>query len=50
MKAVVWNDAFQSAIMISGIFAVMIKSVITVGGVGKVWEAIHRGKRDTFWT
>ena len=50
MKAVVWNDAFQSAIMMSGIFAVMIKSVIKVGGMENVWQAIHRGKRDTAWT
>ena len=50
MKAVVWNDAFQSAIMVAGVLALTIKTTIMVGGLNKVWEAVGRGKRDTFWT
>ena len=48
MKAVVWTDAIQSCIMITGIFAVMIRTTSLVGGFGKVAEALERGQRNTF--
>lgn len=50
MKAVIWNDAFQSVIMFSGILAVTIASTSAVGGFNNVWDAVERGGRDTFWT
>ena len=50
MKAVVWNDVFQSVIMFSGILAVSISSTVAVGGVSKVREAVERGGRNNFWT
>jgi len=49
MKAVVWNDAFQSVIMVAGVLALTVKTTIVVGGLGKVWDALGRGNRNTFW-
>ena len=50
MKAVVWTDAIQSSIMISGVFAVLIRTTSVVGGFGKMIEAVNRGGRNTFFT
>ena len=48
MKALIWNDALQSGIMMAGIVAVMIRVIIFAGGTEKVWEAVARGDRDRF--
>ncbi|KAJ8310922.1 hypothetical protein KUTeg_012787 [Tegillarca granosa] len=34
LKAVIWTDVFQSVIMFSGVFAVLIKGTIKIGGMG----------------
>nr|XP_039269843.1 sodium-coupled monocarboxylate transporter 1-like isoform X1 [Styela clava] len=47
MKAVIWNDVFQSIIMIAGMFAVTIQGLITIGGVDKMMDALERGGRYT---
>ena len=38
MKAVIWTDVFQLVIMFTGVFGILIKSTIDVGGSTKVFE------------
>ncbi|XP_042228143.1 sodium-dependent multivitamin transporter-like isoform X2 [Homarus americanus] len=38
LKAVVWTDALQFMVLLGGIVAVIIKGMIEIGGLGKVWE------------
>lgn len=38
IKAVVWTDVFQFLILYMGIFAVLIKGSMLVGGLDKVWD------------
>ncbi|XP_067668239.1 uncharacterized protein [Haliotis asinina] len=45
LKAVIWTDVFQCIIMFSGMFAVLIKGTIDVGGVRKVWTTAYEGGR-----
>ncbi|KAI3366885.1 hypothetical protein L3Q82_009527 [Scortum barcoo] len=49
LKAVVWTDVFQFGIMISGYLSVVIKSVITQGGVATIISDSQRGGRLNFW-
>ena len=49
MKAVVWADAFQTFVMLAGCFAVLIKTLIEIGGFGNVFAALERGQRNNFW-
>uniref|UniRef100_F6V693 Sodium-coupled monocarboxylate transporter 1 n=1 Tax=Ciona intestinalis TaxID=7719 RepID=F6V693_CIOIN len=44
MKAVIWTDALQSVIMLSGSLAALIKTTL-VGGFGNVWETLERSGR-----
>lgn len=46
MKAVVWTDALQTFIIVAGVIATTIKSLIVVGGFQNVWEALERGQRN----
>lgn len=38
MKAVVWTDALQFVIMFGGIIAVIVRGMVEVGGMEKVWD------------
>lgn len=48
MKAVIWTDVLQSAIMFLGMFSIFIKSVSDIGGFGNLITSVQRGKRDNF--
>ncbi|XP_053403750.1 sodium-dependent multivitamin transporter-like isoform X2 [Mercenaria mercenaria] len=49
LKAVIWTDVFQCAIMFAGVFAVLIKGTMQVGGIGKTWElAYEKGRVNIF--
>ncbi|CAL1538590.1 unnamed protein product [Lymnaea stagnalis] len=49
MKAVIWTDVFQSAIMLAGILAIVIQGAIKVGGFARVWEINEEWKRIKFF-
>ena len=38
IKSVIWTDVFQSAIIFAGIFTVLVKGTMDVGGADKVWQ------------
>ncbi|XP_054722729.1 putative sodium-dependent multivitamin transporter [Uloborus diversus] len=48
MKAVLWTDVFQSLLMFSAVFVVIVKGTLDVGGIHKVWEIAQSGKRIEF--
>ncbi|XP_076454438.1 sodium-coupled monocarboxylate transporter 1-like [Babylonia areolata] len=49
LKAVIWTDVFQSFVMYAGMFAILIKGTMDVGGASKVWEiASDKGRLDFF--
>ncbi|XP_052830653.1 sodium-dependent multivitamin transporter isoform X2 [Octopus bimaculoides] len=50
MKAVVWTDVFQSAIMYSGMVAVFIQGCIVLGGFGRIWNIAKEHDRLYFDT
>ncbi|XP_029648216.1 sodium-dependent multivitamin transporter-like isoform X1 [Octopus sinensis] len=50
MKAVVWTDVFQSAIMYSGMVAVFIKGCMVLGGFGRIWNIAKEHNRLYFDT
>ncbi|XP_076800752.1 sodium-coupled monocarboxylate transporter 1-like isoform X2 [Clavelina lepadiformis] len=63
MKAVVWTDTLQTTVIFAGGFAALVKTIVIVGGFGKMWDALERGGRmnifefnidltlqRTFWT
>lgn len=43
IKAVIWTDVFQLVIMVTGIIAVLIRTIIDAGGIAKSIE--HAGER-----
>lgn len=45
----VWTDAFQAVIMLIGTVAILIQSIISVGGMENVMEAAERGQRLNFF-
>ena len=45
MKAVLWTDTFQAAIIVAGLLAVLIQGSIVVGGFGKAWEIADERQR-----
>ncbi|KAK3094940.1 hypothetical protein FSP39_008115 [Pinctada imbricata] len=49
IKAVVWVDAFQALIMLSGLLTIVIKATLSVGGFGEVWRLNEEWKRIDFW-
>lgn len=49
LKAVVWTDVFQSAVMVGGLITVAVIGSVEVGGLGKVWEINERFNRTTFF-
>ncbi|KAM4540534.1 solute carrier family 5 member 6 [Fundulus diaphanus] len=63
LKAVIWTDVFQTAVMFAGQLAVIIVGVQRTGGVWEVWRKVKEGnrisgldlnpdptERHTFWT
>ena len=49
LKAVVWTDVFQSAVMVGGLITVAVIGSVEVGGLSKVWEINQRFNRTTFF-
>ena len=49
LKAVVWTDVFQSAVMVGGLITVAVIGSVEVGGLSKVWEINERFNRTTFF-
>jgi Na+/proline symporter len=45
MKAVIWTDVFQSAVMIISVALVVVKGVIDADGVSNVWRINQEGGR-----
>uniref|UniRef100_A0A8C4TIX0 Solute carrier family 5 member 12 n=1 Tax=Erpetoichthys calabaricus TaxID=27687 RepID=A0A8C4TIX0_ERPCA len=63
LKAVVWTDAFQMIVMVTGFLTILIQGTLVNGGFSNVWERAERGgrlqildfdidplRRHTFWT
>ncbi|XP_013881772.1 solute carrier family 5 member 6 isoform X2 [Austrofundulus limnaeus] len=63
LKAVIWTDVFQTAVMFAGQLAVIVVGVQRAGGVSEVWRKVLEGnrisgldlnpdptERHTFWT
>ena len=48
MKSVVWTDVFQSGIMFTGIFTVLIKGTMDAGGMTEVWQLAKDNGRVVF--
>ncbi|KAJ8021821.1 Sodium-coupled monocarboxylate transporter 1 [Holothuria leucospilota] len=49
MKAVLWTDVFQVAVMFAGFFAVIIQGSINLGGLTNAWQIAKEGGRIDFW-
>ncbi|RMX60095.1 hypothetical protein pdam_00004501 [Pocillopora damicornis] len=49
LKAVVWTDVFQSAVMVGGLITVAVIGSVEVGGLAKVWEINEHFNRTTFF-
>ncbi|KAK5858020.1 hypothetical protein PBY51_011221 [Eleginops maclovinus] len=63
LKAVIWTDVFQTAVMFAGQLAVIVVGVQKTGGASEVWRKVREGnriagldlnpdptERHTFWT
>ncbi|XP_060588532.1 sodium-dependent multivitamin transporter-like, partial [Ruditapes philippinarum] len=49
LKAVIWTDVFQCAVMFAGVFAVLIKGTMQNGGISRTWEiAYEKGRVNLF--
>ncbi|KAH9509624.1 Sodium-coupled monocarboxylate transporter 1 [Bulinus truncatus] len=49
MKAVIWTDVFQSAIMLAGILAIVIQGTMKVGSLSQVWDINVQWNRIKFF-
>ncbi|XP_030070517.1 sodium-coupled monocarboxylate transporter 1 isoform X2 [Microcaecilia unicolor] len=49
LKAVIWTDVFQIAIMIAGFAAVIIRAVVVQGGISTIINDSYYGGRLNFW-
>ncbi|XP_063073284.1 sodium-coupled monocarboxylate transporter 1-like isoform X2 [Engraulis encrasicolus] len=49
LKAVVWTDVFQMAIMLAGFLAVIVQSVLRQGGVSAILNDAAEGGRLDLW-
>ncbi|XP_059618255.1 sodium-coupled monocarboxylate transporter 1-like [Phlebotomus argentipes] len=49
MRAILWTDTLQLALMLTATILVALLAVHTAGGVQKVWEAADRGGRLIFF-
>ena len=45
MKAVIWTDVFQAAVMVTGLIVVMIIGVVELDGFGEVFRRAKEGER-----
>ena len=45
MKAVLWADTIQCFIMVAGQLAILIRGMIDMGGIHKVWDIAQQGGR-----
>ncbi|XP_067670312.1 sodium-coupled monocarboxylate transporter 1-like [Haliotis asinina] len=48
-KAVIWTDVFQTIIMLTGIFAILIKGTLEVGGPTEMWNINYENGRLNFF-
>uniref|UniRef100_A0A1B0DEN1 Sodium/solute symporter n=1 Tax=Phlebotomus papatasi TaxID=29031 RepID=A0A1B0DEN1_PHLPP len=49
MRAILWTDTLQLALMLTATLMVTVLAIHTAGGVQKVWEAADRGGRLIFF-
>ncbi|NWW64382.1 SC5A8 protein, partial [Ifrita kowaldi] len=49
LKAVVWTDVFQVAIMVAGFSSVIIRAVVVQEGIGRIVNDSYHGGRLNFW-
>ncbi|TRY90855.1 hypothetical protein DNTS_020879 [Danionella cerebrum] len=49
LKAVVWTDVFQVGIMLAGLLAVIIQSVLRQGGISSIIRDATKGGRTNLW-
>ncbi|ETE58630.1 Sodium-coupled monocarboxylate transporter 1, partial [Ophiophagus hannah] len=49
LKAVIWTDVFQAAIMIAGFLSVIIRGVVVQDGFGNIINDAYHGGRLHFW-
>uniref|UniRef100_A0A8C6XGP4 Solute carrier family 5 member 8 n=1 Tax=Naja naja TaxID=35670 RepID=A0A8C6XGP4_NAJNA len=49
LKAVIWTDVFQAAIMLSGFLSVIIRGVVIQDGIGNIINDAYHGGRLHFW-
>ncbi|KAK7105594.1 sodium-coupled monocarboxylate transporter 1-like isoform X1 [Littorina saxatilis] len=49
LKAVVWTDVFQTAVMLVGMLTVLIKASYDLGGMSNVWQTCYHGDRIDFF-
>jgi Na+/proline symporter len=49
MKAVIWNDVIQVLVMLGGLIAIVVVGSQRVGGFGRVWDILDKGKRLNFF-
>jgi len=46
---VIWTDAIQAVIMVTGFLSIIIQGSLLMGGFGEVWRRSEAGKRIEFW-
>lgn len=49
LKAVVWTDVFQMAVVMAGVVAVIVVGCLEVGGVQEVWAIAQANNRTDFF-
>ncbi|XP_016390803.1 sodium-coupled monocarboxylate transporter 1-like [Sinocyclocheilus rhinocerous] len=49
LKAVVWTDVFQVGIMLAGLLAVIVQSVLLQGGISTIISDSAQGGRLNLW-
>ena len=48
MKAVLWTDTFQAAVITTGLLAIIIRGVTQQGGLDHVWQVAYDRSRILF--
>ncbi|XP_071086138.1 sodium-coupled monocarboxylate transporter 1-like [Haliotis cracherodii] len=48
-KAVIWTDVFQTVVMLTGMFAILIKGTMEVGGPTEMWNINYQNGRLNFF-
>jgi len=49
IKAVIWTDVFQAGVIITGMLIIVIKGVLEIGGLERVWNINKEGGRLIFF-